>query len=194
MRYELPIRAYVVLICVLIIANIFLYTSLFAPTRLKISILDVGKEEKVILIKSPENDTILINTGPDASILRALGTALPPWQRKIDVLLLTNASAAAATGLPTVLNRYQSTVLIRPNKQGTKSIEAIINESTLKNNLQLVIMNPGKSLKVGHEMSISPLSPEEIVITYRHAVFHITKNTPSGVIFSDGNALEGASL
>ena len=130
MQQELPISLYFLLVGVLIVGNIFLYTSLFTPTGLRISLLEAGKEGGVVLLRTPDNGTILFNTGPDASILRALGTELSPWQRKIDAIVLTAASAATIGGLPYVLERYNTTTIIRPIKQGTRSSEAIISADT----------------------------------------------------------------
>ncbi len=64
---------------------------------LTVNILDVGKGN-AILVHTPSNKTILIDTGADASILRALGENLPMWQRNIDVVILTSSAARAPGG------------------------------------------------------------------------------------------------
>jgi len=190
MRRELPISLYFLLVGVLIVGNIFLYTSLFTPAGLRISLLETAEEGGVVLLRTPNNGTVLINTGPDASILRALGTELPSWQRKIDAIVLTDASAATIGGLPSVLERYKTTTMIRPIKQGTRSSEAIISDSIAENSLQEFSMGDNVSLDLGHGIRISTPSSEEILISYGVTSLRITKNTPFGVFFSDGKTLE----
>lgn len=50
----------------------------------------------------------LVDGGPDpARTLRALGDALPPFARRIDVVALTHSHADHGTGLIAVLDRYE---------------------------------------------------------------------------------------
>ncbi len=107
MLRELPRHFYLLLFVALIAGNIGVYREIFAPEILKVSVLEVGEKGSAVLVRSPNGKIILIDTGPDASILRALGKELPPWQRKIDVVLLTSEKSSAAGGLPDVLSHYK---------------------------------------------------------------------------------------
>ncbi len=69
-----------------------------------VSVLPVGKES-VVLIRT-QGKTFLIDTGPDASVLRALGTVLPPWERQLDAVLLTSTKKASIGGLSAIFERY----------------------------------------------------------------------------------------
>lgn len=190
MKEKLPMSVYVLLIFALIAGNLFLYASIFAPTKLKITILETGKEGRIILVKSLAGNTVLINTGPDASILRALGTELSPLQRKIDAVLLTETSATTAGGLSSVLERYQVGALIRPETQGARGIETIISAAAAQKELQLATLRSHEGLNIGNGAVISVPSTQEIVISYGETALHITKNTPFGAYLSDGKTLE----
>ena len=63
--------------------------------------------------------TVLIDTGNDASILRALGTALPFGTRHIDVLVLTDTGAAQIGGLPFIRERYTIGAIAHPGDRVT---------------------------------------------------------------------------
>lgn len=106
MSRELPKKFYALLLFVLLVANISLYRTVFAPHTLTASTLAVGKGNAT-LVQTPNNAIILIDTGPDASILRALGERLPPWQRTIDLVILTSTKKSVTGGLPDVLSRYK---------------------------------------------------------------------------------------
>ncbi len=106
MPRAVPTNFYIVLLLILLAANVSFYQTIFAPRALEVTVLEVGKGN-VTLVRAPNGATILINTGPDASILRALGAALPPWQRRIDAVILTSNKKTSTGGLPDVLARYK---------------------------------------------------------------------------------------
>jgi hypothetical protein len=62
-------------IAILIAANISIYRVIFAPRALEVSVLNVGKGNATPM-RTPSKMTILVNAGPDASILRALGAGV----------------------------------------------------------------------------------------------------------------------
>ncbi len=106
MLRTLPTYVYLLAMVVLIAANVVLYGSIMTSTRLRIDVFAAGKGTAA-LIRTSEGKTILIDTGPDASILRSLGRTLPPWQHHIDTLILTSDAPAQAGGAPNVHDRYK---------------------------------------------------------------------------------------
>jgi len=105
MPRTLPVYFYIALLCGLIAANVNIYKAVFAPRVLAVSVLEVGKG-RATLVRSPSGKTLLIDTGPDASILRAVGGALPEWQRQINEVVLTDSKASFAGGLSALESRY----------------------------------------------------------------------------------------
>ena len=130
MPKELPRAFYAILFFILLAGNASLYRTLFVPQELKVTVFTAGKGA-AILAQDSHNKTILINTGSDASILRALGSQLPPWRRTIDVVVLTSADTRAVGGLTDVLRRYRIKNIVRFGTPGSKSIEATIGEATI---------------------------------------------------------------
>jgi beta-lactamase superfamily II metal-dependent hydrolase len=63
---------------------------------------------------------VLINAGPDASILRALGSALSVWQRHVDAIVLTSDVRKYSGGLPDVEKRYDVGTIIRSSTRGER--------------------------------------------------------------------------
>src|SRR3989344_2937998 len=102
---ELPRSFYTVFFFIFIAGNINVYQAILAPPVLEMTVLEVGKGNAV-LVHTPHDKTILIDAGPDASILRALGSALPMWQREIDTVILTSSASRSAGGLSAVQSRY----------------------------------------------------------------------------------------
>ena len=117
--WRVPIWFYFLLLIALVAGNVSVYREIFAPPTLTVSVLKSGKEG-AILVKSPGGKRFLINAGRDASILRALGAALPMWQRHLDAVILTSASASAKGGLVDVESRYKVSTVIRSAYRGDR--------------------------------------------------------------------------
>lgn len=145
----LPRSIYLVLFVMLIAGNISVYRAIFAPQTFKASVLEVGKKGSAILVRSSDGAIILIDTGPDASILRALGKELPPWQRRIDAILLTSEKSAAVGGLPDVLNNYRVTqqISLTHNQRLTFGTDTYIDIEIRKNAPAGVFVSDGASVR-----------------------------------------------
>jgi competence protein ComEC len=70
-----------------------------------VSFLDVGQGD-AIFIKSPTGVHVLIDGGPDRSVLRALSDVMPWHDRTIDVVVGTHPDQDHVGGLSYVLERY----------------------------------------------------------------------------------------
>ncbi len=81
---------------------------------LKIFFLDVGQGD-AILIQTPTHQNILIDGGPDNSVLAKLGQYLPWLSRDLDLVILTHPHADHLYGLIEVLKRYQVKKIINTN-------------------------------------------------------------------------------
>lgn len=73
---------------------------------LTISFLAVGQGD-AILIESPTGVEVLVDGGPDRSVLRELGTRLGPLDRTLDAIVATHPDADHISGLSDVLARYR---------------------------------------------------------------------------------------
>lgn len=75
------------------------------PASMEVVFFDVGQGDSA-LIKTPEGYRILIDGGPDLSILDKLSAEMPFWERGIDLVVLTHPHADHMNGLIDVLERY----------------------------------------------------------------------------------------
>ena len=108
-------------------APLFLFTVLgvfcavvwvlvFAQTPsglLKVVVLDVGQGD-AIYIESPSGEQMLIDSGPDDSVLRALPKVMPLFDHSLDVALETHPHADHITGFVDLLKRYSVGSFIEP--------------------------------------------------------------------------------
>ncbi len=73
---------------------------------LRVDVLNIGQGDAV-LITTPEQHHILVDGGPDQSVLMELGEALPPAFRELDLLVLTHPHLDHVAGLVPVLQRFE---------------------------------------------------------------------------------------
>ena len=156
---------YLILFFILVAGNIYVYKELFAPRVLEISILEVGNGDAV-LVRTPNKKTLLIDAGPDASILRALGTALPEWQRKIDAVILTSTKTSSVGGLSEVINHYNVPTILHSGSD----------------------IPYGTPLVLGAVHAII-IAPDKLTISYGATSLDISSTTPKGLSVSDGKTM-----
>lgn len=72
---------------------------------LTITFFDVGQGDS-IFIEAPNGNRILIDGGPDRSVLGKLTSVMPFWDHSIDLVILTHPHADHVTGLVEALKRY----------------------------------------------------------------------------------------
>ncbi len=88
--------------------------SLEGRSALSLTVFDVGQAD-AIFFETPDRYQVLIDGGGDARILQKLGSAMPFWDRKIDLLILTHPHADHVGGLVDVLKRYRVGAVIESN-------------------------------------------------------------------------------
>ncbi|MEI7620561.1 MAG: ComEC/Rec2 family competence protein [Candidatus Falkowbacteria bacterium] len=108
----MKIKKISLIILLLIIPAIVLkYTTKPPISGLEVYFLDVGQGD-AILIRNSQGKNILIDGGPDESVLEKIGRILPYDNRKIDVMILTHPHADHLIGLIAILKRYQVDTVI----------------------------------------------------------------------------------
>jgi len=75
--------------------------------------LDVGQGDSTLII-TQRHQYILIDGGPDSSVLNRLGRDLPFFAHSIDVVIATHPDSDHIAGLISVLGRYDVGVFIEP--------------------------------------------------------------------------------
>lgn len=139
----------------------FIYTTVSRADVLTLTVFHPGKGT-VVLVQNPRGETLLVDTGPDAEILRALGTSLPEWQRTLGLLVLTQVTPNTAGSAPDLLSRYHVTTLLRSNATGAKTLEQAL-AGALAEDKKTVIQyaNIGERVSLGGGETLEVLWPPQ---------------------------------
>jgi competence protein ComEC len=126
----------------------------------RVIFLDVGQGD-AILIVTPTGQTILVDGGPDAGVLKELGRILPFWLRKIDLVILTHAHDDHLVGLIHVINRYQvKNVLLGAHNSNLALYQTWQNKLT-DYNLETIIAKPGLMFNFSNSCELHILASNE---------------------------------
>lgn len=96
---------YVILLLFIIAVLVFVALFQKSDQNLHIYFFDVGQGDAILVEKGEEQ--VLIDGGPDTSVLSKLGGVMPFWDYKIEYLILTHPHADHLVGLVEVAKRYE---------------------------------------------------------------------------------------
>jgi len=154
-------KAFVVLV-ILFGLNILAWVAVWnlsQPQLLEVVFFNVGQGDS-IFIETPQGHQILIDGGPDETVLENLGKEMPFWDRTIDLIILSHPEHDHISGLIEVLKRYKVenilwTGVLRDTSE-YKEWQKLIREEGAK----IYIAQAGQNIE-GGETSFNILFPFE---------------------------------
>jgi len=142
-------------------AAIFVWSTVFAKPadeKVKIDFFDVGQGE-ALFIDAPNNNQILVDGGPSDVILNKLGSALPFFDRKIELVILTHPDSDHLSGLIEVLKRYEVGEVLETGIEDSTSQYAAWNDLIKEKNIPVVFARAGQIVKISDNLAIKILYP-----------------------------------
>ncbi len=85
--------------------------SLYGSHYLKVVFLSVGQGDAEF-IETPEGHQILIDGGPNATVLGKLSENMPVWDKTIDLVILTHPESDHMQGILYALQRYKADYIL----------------------------------------------------------------------------------
>jgi len=172
-RANLPTLPVVSIVTLLTVLVMVIWRAAFTTPdgQLHITFLDVGSAN-AILIQTPGGRHILVNGGPSASMLSdGLGRRLPPFNRRLDWLIIASTQENQLSGLPRVVERITpSNVLWAGNVEASFSARNL-DEWFINQNISVTQAEAGSELDLGEGAALHILN-----VNSRGAIFLLEWN------------------
>ena len=127
-------------------------------TVLTVAFLDVGQGDAVY-IETPEGVQLLIDGGPDSSVLRELPKVMPFWDRSLDVVLATHPDKDHIGGLVDVLTRYDVDTIIQTENESDTAVSSAFVLMSAEEEATVHIARAGEVIELGASTTLAVLSP-----------------------------------
>jgi len=148
-------------LALLTMANILVWTA-FATLpdgKLHVNVLDVSQGES-ILIRTPDRQNILVDTGPDPiAACTALGRKLPFQDRNIDMVILTQMQSDHMTGTFEILRRYNVHTIALPHYNNDPAIARELLATIEKTSTNICYLQEGQQMDLGRGIRLTVLNP-----------------------------------
>lgn len=149
-------RIFVGTIFALLVANIFAWNVIFSERRgeiLTVAFLDIGQGDS-IFIEAPNGNQIIFDGGPNGKILSELGKLMPFYDRKIDMIVVTNPDKDHFAGFIDLLERYKIEKFMESGTKSGASSYRDLEEAVKNQEAEKIIAKRGMKIELDHERSI----------------------------------------
>lgn len=159
---------------------------------LTVAFLDVGQGD-AIYIESPSGTQVVVDGGPDASVVSQLSSVMDPLDRTLDAIIVTNPDQDHFAGFIPLTLRYEVAYEFEPGtKKNTVTYRAL--ESALADSeVKRLLAKRGMVLDLGGGAALSILYPDRDVSNTKpndgSIVMRLTYASTSVMLMGDATAL-----
>lgn len=169
MKYFKKYLSYILIILLFCVGFLLLYFSYLNQERtyLKVVFLDVGQGD-AIYIEAPNGKQMLIDGGNGDNILPNLIKIMPPFDRSIDIVVVTNPDLDHIGGVVKILNDYDIGLVVEPGTSPKTIIYENLEKEIIDNNLNKKIVKRGDRIILDEKENIylDILFPDRDVSTW----------------------------
>lgn len=145
---------------------VFIWSIIFSFANgefLEVYFFDVGQGDG-IFIETPNKKQVLIDGGPDKTILEKLNETMPFYDKTIDLIVLTHPDADHITGLISVLEHYDVEFILFSGIENETSVYREWQELIEGKNISLVLAQSGQKVILDQDIFLEIIWPEQSLI------------------------------
>lgn len=142
-------------------AAVFIWLAVFgreAPKNVKVSFFDIG-QGSAVFVAAPNHNQVLIDGGPSGAILAKLGSALPLFDREIELLILTHPDLDHIAGLVEIVKRYKVSRVLETGISDSSPVYQEWHKLLQAKGIPIVFARAGQIIKVADNLAIKILYP-----------------------------------
>lgn len=170
------------------------FTYAVSEKELTVAFLNVGQGD-AIYIETPNGTQVLLDGGPNKSVLRELGDMMPFWDRTLDIVILSHPDLDHVGGLTSVLKRFDVDRIMSPGVGASIGAYESIVDEVLEKNIESIIARRGRVwLDKEHGVYLDILFPDRDVtgfdknlasivakLVYGETSFLLTGDSPKSI-------------
>lgn len=177
---------------------------------LQVHFLDVGQGDAA-LIETPSGKQVLIDGGPDSTVLSRLSAKMGFFDRSIDVVVGTHPDKDHIGGLIDVLKRYTVSKILTTENKGDTGTSQMYNKLKKAEGAEVVYVRRGQKIILDASTTMKILFPDSdptnmesnmssivLQLTYGSSTFMFTGDSPKNIeeylVSIDGDALRSNVL
>lgn len=130
--------------------------------EMMVAFLNIGQGDS-IFIESPSGNQVLIDGGPDRSVLREISKVMPFYDRNIDLVIATHPDADHIGGLVDVLGRYKVGLFMEPGTEADtglyKELETRLEKLSVNQKIKKIEARQGMVVDLGSGALLEILFP-----------------------------------
>jgi competence protein ComEC len=166
-------------VAVLFLVSVGIWAEVWAQTpqgALTFAVLNVGQGDS-LYIEGPTGEQVLIDSGPDDSVLTELPKVMPLWSRSLSAVIETHPDADHISGFIDLLKRYQVGAFIEPGIQKDTTTAEALEQEIADKKIPRVVARRGMWLDLGGGAHLDILFPD-------YDVSHInqSKDNDGGIV------------
>lgn len=145
----------------LVAASAAVYICVFATglPGTRIDFFDIGQGDAVLI--SDGWNQMLIDGGPDRSVLAKLGKVMPFLDRTLEVVVLTHPHDDHVSGLVDVLKRYDVRTVVIAGSSADSLVYGAFMDAVRASGADIVTARQGDTLKLGDRIAFDVLWPKD---------------------------------
>ncbi len=125
---------------------------------LTVAFLDVGQGD-AIFIETFDGVQLLIDGGPDNTVLRELPRQMSIWDRDLDIVLSTHPDKDHIGGLVDVLARYQVDKIITTENTSDSAVSSSFSSAVKNETSDILLARAGQTIQLGASTTLVIFSP-----------------------------------
>lgn len=155
MKYFKKYLPHILIFLLFVIAISILFFAYYrsGDSLLKVVFLDVDQGD-AIYIEAPNGKQMLIDGGSGIGILPSLIKVMPPFDKSIDMVIVTNPDQDHIGGLVEVLKDYKVEIIIEPGTESNTLIYQNLEKEILKNKIPKKIGKSGMQIVLDDKQNI----------------------------------------
>lgn len=150
------ISAYIIFFAVIIRPYIFLQQE----KNFHVVFFDIGQGDATLL-QTPLGKNILIDGGPDKTLLYKLGRYLPWWKKDIDMIIISHPHADHIIGIIEAIKRFKVHAVLMTDAEINTPEFAELKNIFKKNKVTIDILQSRRSLDIEDNVHFEFLHPEK---------------------------------